>query len=365
MPILSQARLDEIVSAFLELPLPVTQARPVLLSGLPPQFIAQLQDGLVPLLQLRYDLGRLNQVDRLANGLVPLEVWLHNVVQLSATTEQQKVFQAALDDVGHIATGAPRLDLAKLPETQEVIVHQDDLLPFSFFELGLTAARSVAKLRVPRFENGQPQTSNGIPVVFLGTGWLLTPTLLMTNHHVINARKEGEPAAADVDLDLQAKGTSVQFGFDSDGMEGETLQVTKLEAWGAGLDYALLRLAAGDRPALRRAPKPIQKVEGDYIPVNIIRHPEGTAKKLGIRNNLVTAATETDLRYFTDTQRGSSGSPVFDDRWQVVALHRGATFAQNVSFQGRSVAFVNVGTPLPTILNDLRVRFPGLAAEVG
>jgi V8-like Glu-specific endopeptidase len=364
MSVLPEHRIQEIVNAFLELPVTFGQARPVLFNGLPPGFVALLLEGLPPLLQLQFDLGRLNQVERLANGIVPLEVWLSNAVRISPMTEQQKVFQAALDDVGHIASGTPRLNLTALPETKEVIVHQDDMLPFSFLELGIAAARSVAKLRVPRFEAGQPRTSAGTPVVFLGTGWLLTPTLLMTNHHVVNARKESEPAAPDADLALQARGTSAQFGFDGDGMEGQTVAVHALEAWSAALDYALLRIADGSRPALRRAAEPVRKTDGAYIPVNVIQHPEGTAKKLGIRNNLVTASTETDLRYFTDTKQGSSGSPVLDDRWQVVALHRGATFAQNVSFQGRSVAFVNVGTHLASILDDLRNRFPALAAEL-
>lgn len=364
MPVLPDHRIKEITSAFLELPITVTQARPALLSGLPPSFVALLMDSLPPLLQLQSDLGKLNQVERLANGIVPLEVWLDNAVHLSPMTEQQKVFQAALDDVGHIASGTPRLDPAKLPETKEVIVHQDDLLPYSFLELGLKAAQSVAKLRVPRFEDGQPRMSGNVPLVFLGTGWLLTPSLLITNHHVINARQENEPAAADSDLLLQANGTSAQFGFDGDGMEGQKVGIQALEAWNTTLDYALLRIADGSRPALRRAAAPIKKTDGAYIPVNVIQHPEGTSKKLGIRNNLVTASTDTDLRYFTDTRQGSSGSPVLDDRWQVVALHRGATFAQNVNFQGRNVAFVNVGTHLTSILDDLRLRFSALADEI-
>jgi hypothetical protein len=201
--------------------------------------------------------------------------------------------------------------------------------------------------------------------VFLGTGWLLTPELLMTNHHVVNARKEGEALAPDADLVLQAANTTVQFGFDAEGLEGQLVQVTALVAWDPTLDYAILRIPALGRRALRRKAKRIEKLPNDYVAVNIIQHPEGGTKKLGVRNNLVTASDGPDLRYFTDTKAGSSGSPVLTDAWEVAALHRGATFAENVTFQGKNVAYVNVGTHLDSILADVRTRFPALAAEIG
>lgn len=35
------------------------------------------------------------------------------------------------------------------------------------------------------------------------------------------------------------------------------------------------------------------------------------------------------LHYRTDTAPGSSGAPVFNDQWQVVALHRAGVWATN------------------------------------
>ena len=88
------------------------------------------------------------------------------------------------------------------------------------------------------------------------------------------------------------------------------------------------------------------------------------SKKYAIRNNLVSAILPRDIRYFTDTRSGSSGAPVLDDTWQVVALHRGSTLAQGVKFQGRSTAWVNVGTPIHAILEDLRKRCPKVYTEL-
>ncbi len=91
-----------------------------------------------------------------------------------------------------------------------------------------------------------------------------------------------------------------------------------------------------------------------------MQHPEGTAKKIAIRNNLVTATSDTDLRYFTDTKQGSSGSPVLDDQWRVVALHRGSTVTENVQYQGRTVAWVNLGTHITKIVSHVEQQFPNL-----
>ena len=61
---------------------------------------------------------------------------------------------------------------------------------------------------------------------------------------------------------------------------------------------------------------------------------------------------------------GSSGSPVFDDQWRVVALHRGSTMVTNVQFQGKSVAYVNVGTQLAAIQADLKANYANLWTKI-
>ena len=60
--------------------------------------------------------------------------------------------------------------------------------------------------------------------------------------------------------------------------------------------------------------------------VNIIQHPEGGTKKVVLHNShflLVADGTEADAFcwYSGDTKEGSSGSPIFNNRWEVVALH--------------------------------------------
>ena len=57
------------------------------------------------------------------------------------------------------------------------------------------------------------------------------------------------------------------------------------------------------------------------INVNVIQHPGGILKMIAVRNNLLTHRTDRTLLYETDTLKGSSGAPVFNDSWEVIALH--------------------------------------------
>lgn len=54
---------------------------------------------------------------------------------------------------------------------------------------------------------------------------------------------------------------------------------------------------------------------------NIIGHPKGQFKQISIRNNRIVARNNEVLQYYTDARVGSSGSPVFNDKWELIALH--------------------------------------------
>ena len=56
-------------------------------------------------------------------------------------------------------------------------------------------------------------------------------------------------------------------------------------------------------------------------PANVIGHPSGRRKEIAVRNNRLLDQLPDFLHYETDTEPGNSGSPVFNDQWEVVALH--------------------------------------------
>jgi len=369
MTYFADQEIDTIAEKTLELVGYEAPTRGVIVAGLPPQFRGRLPSGmpLVPRTALFGDLRFLNDIDRLTDGSVPLKTWLRGVLSLTGGEAAAESLRQFYDELEIRTTGAPRIDASQLPELKEVVVHRDDMVPYLYLQRGLEAARAVAKLSVPRHINGAPaRGANGDPVIYLGTGWLIGRGLLLTNHHVVNAREEGEAAAREDDLRLQARGTIALFDYDGDRVAGVPVAAVDLVAWSTALDYALLRLdpAAPLREPLRLGTKVAELTSDSYIAVNIIQHPGGFAKKFGIRNNLLTAATDLELRYFTDTVGGSSGSPVLNDQWEAVGLHRGAVFVKGVKFNGRDVAYVNVGAQISAIREDLRARYAGQIPEL-
>ena len=206
---------------------------------------------------------------------------------------------------------------------------------------------------------------------YKGTGWLLGQRYVITNHHVINARSEGEPNASEADLRKQAENTVVQFDYDSEGIGPTPSARASPSAWSPLnsspiLDFAILKLKeppAGRRP-LTLAPTALQEAGKQGLPVNIIQHPGGNAKMIGIRNNLVSRLDQWQLSYYTDTMQGSSGSPVCNDRWQVVALHRAWEYANQLMFQGKPTAWRNIGVRIDRLIEHLKDKEPALWAEI-
>jgi len=313
------------------------------------------------------DLQYLNAIEYLDGNVVPLAVWLGNAASHAVMPPKREVFRKGQTEVlaafsfNRPATEPPNETVAGSRE--ERIVHQNDMVPYSFLAAGHAAGTSVARLLVPRFEGGSPRLHpGGTSVRYFGTGWLLGQRYLVTNHHVVNARDDAEPDATEADLALQAKGAQVQFDYNSDGAEGRVVLVEQLEAWHrrGQLDYAVLKLATDAGPALRLAGQMPTASSSQTVAVNIVQHPGGAPKQLGIRNNVLYRVTERDIEYFTDTDGGSSGSPVLDDGWKVVGLHKLSKPVSNVMFQGMPSPFVNVATRIDLVVNDLKTRFPDL-----
>lgn len=73
---------------------------------------------------------------------------------------------------------------------------------------------------------------------------------------------------------------------------------------------------------------------------NIIQHPKGQPKQIVLSDNKVKdyGLYKNFIRYDTDSNYGSSGSPVFNSKWQLVALHHAVILQQsstvNVDGQG-------------------------------
>jgi V8-like Glu-specific endopeptidase len=367
---LSAAEVDELVQAALDAGLPDTP-RLLLFAGLPAGYRASFPIIPTPLHQLLADVAKLNTTERLADGTVPLATYLDNAYrQLKLLgLPQASVVADLLSRVRNRAAGTPPLPAPDaLPEItkNEQIVAEDDSLDIAFLGRGVEVAKAVARIQIPRFTGSVQLTqADGSPWVMLGTAWLVAPDLALTNHHVINARRQGEPAATADELARQATGATIEFGFDTSDADPVLASVTGLVTASPALDFALLEIAGGPGgPVPRIRSERLAINATSRVAVNIIQHPGGRPKQVALRNNLVTAATDTEVRYFTDTDYGSSGSAVCDDQWRVVALHRGAQHAPNTQYQGRTEAWVNYGSQIQAVLEAVAAADPAAATRI-
>ena len=122
------------------------------------------------------------------------------------------------------------------------------------------------------------------------------------------------------------------------------------------LDYSLLRLErALGKEAIGEKSGPTDEQRGwieltvpiyDYPendPLFILQHPEGYSLKLAFDTQSIISlnGSGTRLRYKTNTEPGSSGSPCFNQGWELVALHQ----AGDPNFEFR----YNQGIPMAKI----------------
>lgn len=263
----------------------------------------------------------------------------------------------AVEEFERVTFGVGPRGLGVVSIPQRVIV-ADDLVPFGWLQAGAASGLAVGWVGLDKIVNGQKVPG----IVESGTCFLVDSTHVLTCHHVIAARNAYEAAPSAEDLRLQVESARVSFDFVEDGTQ-TSLRVARLIAADPELDYALLELATAATPTpVRLYVGELPAIEGTGYCVNIIQHPLGDPKALAMRNNAVVRHDVRDVLYFTATKVGSSGAPVFDDRWRVVAIHRAYERHDVQEYQGRKFAFVNAGTRITKVLDDLDEKLAGTTA---
>jgi hypothetical protein len=181
----------------------------------------------------------------------------------------------------------------------EIIIRlADTLLPITFMEHGIECARSVARVVV----------GNNI-----GTGFLASNNFLITTHHLIQTEIHAETAIIQFNFQatrlgdnnqLMEMGLAPSLGFNTD-KDG---------------DYTIVKMNGDANThfgALDLGTVPAQK--GEFV--SIIQHPGGGPKQIAMYHNVITFADSHVVQYLTPTVSGSSGSPIFNKSWQVIAMH--------------------------------------------
>jgi endonuclease G len=194
----------------------------------------------------------------------------------------------------------------------ERIIKGNDLVPVNYLERGVACARAVCRVRLL---NSVRQT------VGFATGCLVARGVLLTNQHVLPTTDHVRYACA-------------EFGYEHDVLGGDRVPVTfefdtaVRPIVRGDLDFCLAAVmpraidgstALDDFGWLTLDPTPGKTRRNEYL--TIIQHPAGERKQVCVRENKLVDYVGHTLWYQTDTVSGSSGSPVFNNSWQVVALH--------------------------------------------
>lgn len=248
-----------------------------------------------------------------ANLVRPSEILRSSRSDLLKEPFAESAMKANIDGemLGRIIVG----DRSKIDERElERRLDGDDSVGELFLLRALLAAKPICRISVRNEAEHE---------ISCATGFLIAPELLLTNWHVFKSPDWAVKSVAEFDYTLDVSGEPApSFRFR---LEPHRFFVSDNE-----LDYALVAvnpLSFDGTTELSRfgyhrlIPAPGKINEREWI--TIIQHPGGSRRKYAIRDNLVIHRKDEDdfMWYKSDTAQGSSGSPAFNDSFQIVALH--------------------------------------------
>lgn len=141
----------------------------------------------------------------------------------------------------------------------------------------------------------------------IGTGVLVAQNLLLTCNHIFTKTR--------------VEKAWVTFGYKSDSYSRQDIFELDLDfvSYNNQLDFALIRLQPN--PAL----KPIRPVNvglDSGQKIRLIHHPMGQPVVISGLGQIVRVGPGY-IDHNLNTDKGSSGAPIFNDAWELVAIHRG------------------------------------------
>ena len=219
----------------------------------------------------------------------------------------------------------------------ERIINTADFVSVRYLDAGVLAQHSVGRVNI-RDERGVLRG--------YGTGFLVSPSLLLTNHHVLPDART-------------ARSSVIEFDY-QDGIDGKPLKPNVLPfaperffIADRELDFALVAVDADPVALAGYGFCHLTAAQGTVIigeSVTIVQHPRGEKKQIALRENRLIDIPEVVLHYAADTEPGSSGSPVFNDQWEVVALHHASVATPE---HAPEYSFLNEGIRISRILGFL------------
>lgn len=194
----------------------------------------------------------------------------------------------------------------------ERIIGGNELQGANYLHRGAYVARVVLRIII---------RNAGGRVLGYGSGFLIGDGVLLTNNHVLPNSDIARGSEAEAFYEYGLLGEEAAT-------ERFALEPQKLFHTSKELDFTIVAVAPvaasgrarlediGWLPLISATGKTLQ---GEWL--TIIQHPRGERKQLCVRENQLIKCDTDVLWYSTDTLGGSSGSPVFNNDWLLVALH--------------------------------------------
>ena len=212
----------------------------------------------------------------------------------------------------------------------------------------VSRTRGVARLGPSMYEGwGSGFLIDG---AWIDEGWS-DRKLLMTNAHVCT----NDPVVqSQFPFPKGADGNTATFlGLLGKRTKPEQIDVLKV-LWTSPpseLDASLLEI--GEVPNGAECPPRIEATPGfEEWPekrVNILGHPRGMTLRVSLQDNKLVSVGDRYLHYQTPTDPGSSGSPIFNQNWELVGIHHSASKEKQA----------NEGIRLDRILDEIRRELVG------
>ena len=275
-------------------------------------------------------------------------------VQLEAMQSGKSFKWDAVEDLSRLVTRARRIglmseadELLRDPKNVQVgnrllekIIDANNLLDITYLSEGSRVARAVGRIVLPVTGGNR-----------LGSGFMVSPSLMMTNNHVLED-------------ELQARDARIEFDFfeREDGATGPAqhfqVQPGLFFTTDAALDVTLVAVtpvnesghAVADRGWIPLLAPSGKAVVGERV--SVIQHPNGFPQKVVLHDNKVSDVDGHFLLYQADTMGGSSGSPVFNINWDLAALHHA------------TVGHANEGVRISAIVTHLKALRDNAGADL-
>jgi V8-like Glu-specific endopeptidase len=214
---------------------------------------------------------------------------------------------------------------------EKIIRTRSTLVSIHYLEVGLERSRSVVRIRR---KDGS-----------VGSGFLAHGNYLITNNHVLPTPNSLE-------------GTTIYFNYQEtlDGLHAH-YELAEL----SGKDFHKTSVD-DDWTAVRVEAAQVQKwgclkmvkkaaIVGEHV--NIIQHPAGGPKQVSFSAGAIAFVGGGKVQYLTDTLPGSSGSPVFNEKWDLVAVHHAGGWLAEPNAQVKTTYYRNEGIAIERVICGL------------